>query len=383
MKNNLGQMDALPESDCAKGAVHPRLASELISHSHAQDLFLDAYHSQRLHHAWLIHGPKGIGKATLAWKIAKFLLHKPILPNGNTAHFEADQKIATTLDIDPHSPLSRRVAQLSEPRLCLIRRTWDQKKNKFSAGISVEEIRKLNSFFQMSAPEGGRRVVIIDAADDMTMSAANALLKTLEEPPKHAVILLISHQPARLLPTIRSRCRTLKLQPLNAQELEKALEANTTVEGSPALYELSKGSIGDSLRYANSDAVDIYTQIAGVMNADRKLNRPAALKIAESCAGAAQQEHLGIVIELILLFISRLAQTGIGRAPTTPISSSELDLLFALSPHQYAAQDWAQLAQMISEKSEHARAVNLDPSALILDIFLMIEKAAQKMRLYD
>ena len=206
----------LPEPDRIEGAPHPRETARLYGHEAAEAAFLDAAISGRLHHAWLITGPRGTGKATLAWRLARFLLATP--PAGETGLFGAAPP-PMSLDIDPEHPVARRMRALSEPGLFLLRRGANDKGDRLSAEIRVDEVRKLKGFFSLSATDGGRRVVIVDAADEMNTAAANAVLKLLEEPPRGAVLLLVSHQPNRLLPTIRSRCRELRLAPLAPDDL--------------------------------------------------------------------------------------------------------------------------------------------------------------------
>lgn len=380
MKAPVGHMEELPEADCVPGAPHPRQTTELFGQNKADAAFLDAFNAGRLHHAWLITGPRGVGKATLAWRIARFLLAQPA-DGGDAGLFGDRPEAATTLHIDPDTPVYRRSAQLAEPRLCLIRRAYDEKKSKHTAQISVEEVRKLNSFFHMSAADGGRRVVIVDSADEMNVSAANALLKTLEEPPKHATLLLISHQPSRLLPTIRSRCRELRLSPLDANNLGQALDAAgfDAADQSNALAELSAGSVGEALRLTNLDGLDAYSELVALFATLPNLDRQRALRLAESCVGAANIDRYDLVLNLMDRFLTRLARTGAGRPPLVEAAVGEADVMSRLAPDTYAAKDWAQLQQEISARAAHARAVNLDPAALILDMVFKINDTASRV----
>ena len=206
--------DELPRADQAEGApASARNPAADRPGGRGAGLSDRLYTSDRLHHGWLLTGPQGVGKATLAWRIARFLLATPPAEDGLFGSPPPPQ----TLDIDPEHPVSHRIQALAEPGLAPITRSYDDK-GKLRSQIVVDDIRKLNRFFGLSATDGGRRVVIVDAADDMNVSAANALLKMLEEPPARTTILLISHQPSRLLPTIRSRCRTLRLGPLSPRQ---------------------------------------------------------------------------------------------------------------------------------------------------------------------
>ena len=225
--------DDLPEADRAAGAPHPRETLHVYGHAAAEAEILTALTGDRMHHAWMLTGPKGIGKATLAWRMARYLLAKEPADAGMFGDLpEAPQ----SLDVSPDHPVAHRIAALSDPGCLSIRRTWDPDRKRLKTQITVEEVRKLNTFFGLSATEGGHRVVVVDAADEMNPSAANALLKVLEEPPKGAVLILVSHQPARLLPTIRSRCRVLRLTTLGPEDMARALaEADVETDGGDAL----------------------------------------------------------------------------------------------------------------------------------------------------
>ena len=212
------EAEALPEPDRVEGAPHPRETAHLYGQAAAEAAFLDSYRRGRLHHGWLLTGPRGVGKATLAWKIARFLLATPADDGGMFAPPPPE-----TLDIPEDHPVARRMRALGEPGLFLLRRGENDSGTGLSAEIRIDEVRKVKHFFQMSAADGGRRVVIIDAADEMNVQASNGVLKILEEPPPNATLLLISHQPSRLLPTIRSRCRELRLSPLGAEDMATAL----------------------------------------------------------------------------------------------------------------------------------------------------------------
>ncbi|MDX5358084.1 MAG: DNA polymerase III subunit delta', partial [Rhodobacterales bacterium] len=227
--------DHLPEPDRAEGAPHPRETRLLLGQDRAEAAFLDAYASGRLHHGWLLTGPKGVGKATLAWRIARFLLATPEDQGGFFAPAPPG-----SLDIPEDDPVARRIRALSEPRLFLLRRGPNDKGDALTREITVGEVRKMKSFFALSAADGGRRVAIIDAADELNTAAANALLKLLEEPPEGVTMLLVSHQPARLLPTIRSRCRVLALHPLTPADMASALSAaGAEVHDPQAMAQLS------------------------------------------------------------------------------------------------------------------------------------------------
>ncbi|MFO7920831.1 MAG: DNA polymerase III subunit delta', partial [Nioella sp.] len=273
-----GEAEDLPEADRADGAPHPRETLALFGHGTAEAAFLDAFTSGRMHHAWLITGSKGIGKATLAWRIARFLLATPM--QEGDALFAAPPP--ETLDIAPDHPVAHRVHALSEPGLFLLRRPWDRERKRLKATITVDEVRKLTDFFGLSAGGNGRRVVLVDAAEEMNQNAANALLKMLEEPPKNAVLLLVSHQPSRLLPTIRSRCRTLPLAPLPPDAMEAALhQAGIETGDSAALAELAAGSVGEAVALIGQEGLTLYAEIMALFESLPRMDRARAVKLSD------------------------------------------------------------------------------------------------------
>ncbi|MBU2956582.1 DNA polymerase III subunit delta' [Paracoccus sp. C2R09] len=350
-------MADIPEADRVPGAPHPRHAPRVLGHDAAIASFTEAALSNRLHHAWMLTGPRGVGKATLAWAMARWLISGGSSPDLRT---------------DPDSPEIRRIASLAEPRLQLIRRPWDDKAGRLSAQITVDEIRKLLSFFHLSSAEGGRRVAIIDAADDMNPQAANALLKVLEEPPADAVILIVAHQPAGLLPTIRSRCRTLRLQSLNPGQMAHILTDMGIDEDAEALSALSDGSVGEALRLAGQDGLDRYQELVDLFATLPRMDRLAASKFADGAAGRATAtgDPFDLTITVIDRFLTRLARAGLMGAPLPQAARGEGALMARLSADDMAARAWADAQARLSARARAGRAVNLDPSALVMDMVL-------------
>jgi DNA polymerase-3 subunit delta' len=366
--------DPLPEPDRLEGAPHPRETRVVHGHAAAEAEFLRAFSSGRLHHAWMLTGPKGVGKATLAWRLARFLL---ATPEDDGGMFAAPPP--TTLDIPADHPVARRMLQLAEPRNFLLRRGPNDKETALSQIISVDEVRKMKSFFTLSAADGGRRTAIIDSLDEMNPAAANALLKLLEEPPANVTLFLISHQPARLLPTIRSRCRELRLAPLEPNDLAAALAAaggSVAPEEATALAELSAGSVGEAFRMTNLDGLALYTALTRLFTTLPRLDRPQALALAELAAARGAAETFDLLVTLIDVFLARLARTGTTGTLPPEAAPGEAQLLSRLSPQAMAARAWADLAQSLSARARRGKAVNLDPAALLMDMLLRIDETA-------
>lgn len=366
----------IPEPDALEGAPHPRMTPRLHGHEEAERAFLDAFNSGRLHHGWLLSGPRGVGKATLAWKIARFLLAEPE-PEAEAGLFAPAPPV--TLDLPEDHPIARRSRSLAEPRLFLLRRGLNERESALSQEIRVGEVRKMRSFFTLSAADGGRRVAIVDSVDEMAPEGANALLKTLEEPPKGAVLILVSHQPARLLPTIRSRCRSLRLSPLAPADLAAALaQAGATVAPGreAALAELAQGSAGAAFRLAALDGLELYAAIVALFANLPRLDRPAMIRLADVGAARGAEAQFDLIVGLIDLFLARLALSATRAAPLPEAATGEAALFARLAPDAGAARDWAALAQGLGQKARRGKAVNLDPFALLVDMVLRIEETA-------
>jgi DNA polymerase III subunit delta' len=242
-------------------AVHPRETTMLSGHHEAEQALLNAYRSGRIPHAWLIGGAQGIGKATLAYRMARFVL----------AHRNAmapDAQRAETLWVDPSDSVARQVAAGAHGGLLTLERSLNDK-GVLRTVITVDETRETISFFGSTAAVDGWRVCIVDTVDELNPNAANALLKILEEPPRQSLFLLVSHAPARVLPTIQSRCRKLALRPLVAGDvIRAAADATNIAIDDPALVEAAEaadGSVARALTLLGGDAIKLHQRTAALL----------------------------------------------------------------------------------------------------------------------
>ena len=366
----------LPEPDRIEGAPHPRDTPRLFGQAEAEAGFLSAYTGGRLHHGWLITGPRGVGKATLAWRIARFLLATPEDDGGGL--FGAPPP-PETLDISEDHPVAARMRAGSEPALLRLTRPVDEKTGRVGQQINVDSVRRVKHFLQMSQADGGRRVIIVDAADEMNVQAANALLKLLEEPPARTVLLLVCHRPSAILPTIRSRCRELRLTPLAPYEIAAALEqAGIATEGAEeALAALAAGSVGEAVRLAQMGGVEMYRDLLALFHDLPRLDRGRALALADGAAARGAEEKRALLVALLDLLMMRIARTGATGLPPEPQAArGEGELLLRLAPNPHAARRWAEAAQSIGGRVQHGLSVNLDPAALILDTVFKIQETA-------
>ena len=241
---------------------HPRETPELFGHAEAERALLDAYRGGRIPHAWLLGGPQGIGKATLAYRMARFVLTHP------DPQSQAVQE-AETLDVDPGHAVSRHIASGAHGGLLTLERTANDK-GVIRTMIVVDQTRETVPFFGSTAAIDGWRICIVDSVDELNPNGANALLKILEEPPKNSLFFLISHAPARLLPTILSRCRKLPMRPIATDDVVQAIiHASEREADDPALIEaaeLSEGSVARALNLMGGDALKLQQRTAALLD---------------------------------------------------------------------------------------------------------------------
>lgn len=240
----------------------PRETTVLFGHDSAETEFLAVYRSGRVPHAWLVGGEPGIGKATFAYRIARFVLAYPDPSRAATA---------TSLALDPAHPTVRRIAANAHSDLLALERTPGDS-GKMRTVITVEQVRRLATFFGSTAGEGGWRVCIVDSADELKYpEGSNALLKMLEEPPARSLFLLVSHAPGRLLPTIRSRCRRLALKPLGQGDVVSAASIALGVEaGDPTVANAAaaaRGSVSRAIALAGGPMLALREKVAELLTA--------------------------------------------------------------------------------------------------------------------
>ena len=372
----------VPEPDRVDGAPHPRETTALYGQDAAERAFLDAWAAGRLHHAWLLRGSRGVGKATLAYRIARARL----------AHDDGAALLGpaapATLALDPENPVARRIAAAGEPRLKTVVRGLATKSGtttpvtpyRLRTEITVDAVRALGAFLHLSAADGGWRVVIVDPADELNRAAANAFLKMLEEPPPRVLMLLLAHSPGRLLPTIRSRCRTLDLAPLGPADLARALaEAGAAPETPEALAALSGGSPGEALRLQAENAPALYARLVALLAGAPGLDRADLVRLTEEADGRDAGERAAVIGRLTALLLQRLARAAL-LGPGPEAAPGEAALPARLAPDAAAARVWAETAAEVEAKARRARALNLDPGAAIFDMWLAIDAASRRAR---
>ena len=349
----------------------------LFGQRHAEEQFLEAFRTGRVHHAWLITGRAGIGKATLAWRIARFLM----VGAANRRLAQANlSTVPDSLEVPAGHPIVRRMKALTEPSVRLVRRALVEKQNRLRKEITVGEVRDLKELFELSSPDGLPRIAIIDSADDMNVNAANALLKVLEEPPENSYFFLVSHKPAGLLPTIRSRCRLLNCAPLGPSDMVAALKLAGMEPGSGSgfITELAAGSVGEAVKLMAADGMRIYANIISLISGSPGFDRRAAIEIANACEGRDGTETYDVTLGLISTLLSRLARAGAFHQPDQEAASGEAAILKRLSSNLPAARIWADQFAEMSSRTAFSRLVNIDPFSVVLEILLKIDQSAAR-----
>ena len=374
----------IPESDRLGQFPHPREVSRLAGQEKAEQALFDAFMSGRMQHAWLLTGPKGIGKATLAYRMARFALHYGTPDAARTAG-------ARDLSVPESSPAFYQVAAGSHPNLLTVRRPWDDKAKKLKTVIPVDEVRRIGHFFGLTATgRGAWRVVVIDSADEMSVNAANALLKALEEPPANGLFLVLSHQPGRLLPTIRSRCRMLRMTPLEEDEIDSLLAAiklpdmgknhrNTAPAGEERrqIAQLAEGSAGRALSLAEGGGLDLYKNVAALLTALPRLDVAAVHALADKAGRKGADSDYEVMIELITCWVQRLIRTGAGLDSGPDIVPGEGDAMARLAAGA-SLDRWVEVWEKIVQSTARGEALNTDRKLVILNAFSMLEAAASE-----
>jgi DNA polymerase-3 subunit delta' len=365
----------------------PRVNWNLIGHEDAERELLDAFNSQKMHHAWLLTGPRGIGKATLAFRFARFVLAQGSGAGGATTgglFADAPREAPESLYVDPQDPLFRRVASAGHADLVTLERSLDEKKKKLRSEIVVPDVREIGGFMARTPAEGGWRVVVVDCADEMNRHAANALLKVLEEPPSRALLLLVSHTPGQLLPTIRSRCRTLGLRPLGDEtvaSLTTQYRSDITTEEAADLARLAGGSIGRALGLAEQGGLTLYANVMGLLAGLPTIDGVALHRMGDTVAKAGADETFNTVVGLIRELLSRLIRhAAVNDRTAAPVgtSSPEEQALFARLAPAASLDRWLQVWEKTSRLLARADSARLDRKQVLLNVFLEFESAVRR-----
>jgi DNA polymerase-3 subunit delta' len=359
-----------PPSEAAAGAPAPRANPDLIGHEGAERELRRLDEMGRLPHAILLSGPRGIGKATLAFRLARFLL-----ATGEERNAAAERGLA----VDPESGVFRRVAAGGHADLLTIERAYDARRRRLRSEIVVDDAREISGFFRLTAAEEGWRIVVVDGAEEMNRSAANALLKVLEEPPRRALLLLVSHSPGRLLPTIRSRCRRSPLAALGRPAVMRLLRRYRPELVEPeaeALAMLCDGSVGRALEIADAGGLALYGSIVEMLSQVPGIDPEQLHAFADQLARADAEDGYRAGAELLAQFLARMAAGAARRRFGEPeVVAGESAAMQRLAARADPAR-WAALRDELGQGFATADQLNLDRKQAMLGAFLAIEALA-------
>ncbi len=355
----------IPRLDALDGWPMPDSQPAWFGDAAAETALLDAYRGGRMHHAWLVGGPKGIGKATLAYRFARFAFAHPD-PRADAV------AAATSLAVAPDDPAFRRVAGRGHPNLLTLERPYKEDRKRFLTELSVDEIRRTVSFFGSTSGEAGWRIAIVDPADEMNASAANALLKVLEEPPAKSLFFVISHSPGRLLPTIRSRCRRIDLAPLSADAIAAAIRATEPgdfSDGDVALAAaLSEGSLRRAILLLQDGGIAGYRRFSSFAATLPHADIAAMHGLADSVSKRGADDTYDGFLDVVRGWLGRRV-----RGEGEPAGEAAPSGAAAAVP----LARWAEVWEKVNETSAEAEALNLDRKQVVLSILMSFANATR------
>lgn len=353
--------------DRIEGIPDPHETRQLVGHREVLDGLAGHHANGRMHHAWLLSGPRGIGKATLACRFAGHLFRHP-QPSTAPHHYEVPPADDRT---------EGRVASGGHPNLLHLRRPWDHDRKRWKTVLTVEEVRRTVSFFGTSAGEAGWRVCIVDTADDLNASAANALLKMLEEPPPRTVFFVLAHSPKGLLPTIRSRCQKVNVRALSPGQVSEALAllgVDTEIEepDRDLVAGLSGGSVRRAILLVRGNGIDLYQRFAALAAEPARPDWAAIHALANDVAPAAQEDRYRLLLDLAQDYVGRRLRgeaepVAGGRGAGLPDASGQGISILAR---------WVEVWEKTRRSADLADAYNLDRKQVVLNLFEAMREAA-------
>jgi DNA polymerase III subunit delta' len=338
-----------------------RANPDLIGHETAEAMLKQLVDGGRLPHALLLSGPRGIGKATLAFRLARYVLWRGSEGAGLDMFGAPAETGLPGLAIPSNNEVFSRVASGGHADLRTIERAFDSGRRRLRSEIVVDDVRRIAGLFHRTPGEDGWRVVIVDGADAMNRNADNALLKILEEPPRRALLVLVAHSPGKLLPTIRSRCRQMKLTPLSDADLRALLARycpKLDEDAAAGVADLAEGSIGRALELAGSGGVELYQTMLTMLTRRPGIDPLALHGFADRLARAEAEEAYRAFEDLLRQHLARQAAAA------------------ARTGERGEAARWARLRDDIADDFARADGLNLDRKQTILGAFFAIDRAA-------
>ena len=358
----------------------PNQTIKVFGHQIFETEFARLWNSRLLPHAFLIAGERGIGKATLAYKVARFVLNDRNDTLSSTTLFnnKIDALDIVNLDSDPETPESKKVINKSHPNLLIVERSTSDQTKRTRQNIVLEDVKRLDSFLHMTANEDGWRVIIIDAVDDMNINAANYILKLLEEPPQKVLFLIIAHNLGRVLPTIKSRCRKVLLNPLKTEEMKIILSKfdfnKDEVFMEEACY-LSEGSVSRALQILSGVGSDTITEIVQLLGVNALIDRNILEKITDKWLKIGRKQDKDPVYNILDFFIFWISKClrDIAKQKSPPNQNNMSDIACIRSLiDRLGMEELCDRLIKAQDILDNARNLNLDRKQIIYSVILTV-----------
>lgn len=363
-------MDDVDAGAASADPLTPRGNPDLFGHEAVEAQLLADFNAGRMPHAIIFAGAGGIGKATLAYRLARFVLSQA---DDGDSLFGAPA-VPETLAVDAKNEVFKRVASGGHADLLVIERAFDEKKGKLKKNISAEDARSIAPFLRKTAAEGGWRVVIVDGAEDLNSASQNALLKILEEPPSKALLILTTTQPGAFLPTIRSRCRMVNLKPLDDATVEKLLlrsHPSLSVQEKSILLRIGAGSIGKAQQFYADDGITVYKSLLAVAQNIPQIDMVQVHDIADKL-GRGSEDVFALVEEIMTGWCDHITRAAArGHAPVDILPGDSA--IFTLWQSSFAPTHFLQAGDKLRQLFNACIRFNLDKRQTIISAFMVLQ----------
>ena len=355
--------------------LHPRKTKDLIGHSQQIKIFKESYSSNKLHHAWLLEGPRGVGKATFAYNLSRSILS--INLNNSPSLFNAEiETNKLQLQYNENSTIHKNVSENTHIDLKVIENDNNNSNPHLSEIITVEKVREAKAFFSKTSGEGGKRILILDSLDNLNLYGSNALLKIIEEPPNNSLIFLISNNKSNVLSTIRSRCRLLKFNNLSMEHTNKII-TNSLIneideEQLIKLNILSNGAPGKGILFFENNGLEIYDYIIEIFNEFPNLNMENINKLYNLINSKSNTFNINILLELITIFIRRTIRKSfdiLNENLTIEEENAQINLI-----NNFSIEDISSLWDKTLKEINKTTFFNLDKKQTIVNIINNFKK---------
>ena len=375
-EDDLQDDDTAPISLAAAGLLPPRQMKDCLGHESVERALLEMIEKDRLPHALIFAGPQGIGKSTMAFRLARYLFKKGKDSNSADGGLFGDslpKEDVNSLVIDPSESVFWKVASGGHPDLLTIERLFDDKKSRLKASVEVDEVRRITPFMRMTASQGGWRIVVVDDADTMNRSAQNAILKILEEPPPNALLILVCHRLGAMIPTIRSRCRVIPFSPLSKEDFVSLIRqehGSLPQSDTDVLFNISGGSVGQGLRIADEGGLEAVEKITALLYGWPRWQWSQIHLLAESMGRQGQEDKLRAFQDVLLWMVDSLLRAKArGETPQSPLNNDATQKLLA----HYSLPQWIEIAGQLREHFDTVTAASLDKRHAVIGAFSLFD----------